>query len=98
MSLEDYFKLFLHYNSKEKPIATLSYKIKINTMEELYNKHKGLTFHRRGVKMVLCGYTDCHLILGTNEQHEMFFEGFKEDYYTNKDYKYYMYLDENEIL
>jgi hypothetical protein len=69
-------------------------------MEQIYNKHKGLTFHRRGIKMVLCGYTDSHLILGTNEQNEMFFSDFKvsENYYTNKDYKYYMYLDENEIL
>lgn len=67
-------------------------------MKEVYNKHKGLTLHRRGIEMILCGYTDYHLILGTNEGHAMFFDGFKEDYYTDEDYEYYMYLDENEII
>lgn len=67
-------------------------------MKSIYNKHKGKIFHRRGIKMTVCGYTDYHLILGTNTKNIMFFSEFKEDYFLDTEYKFYMYLDESEIL
>ena len=79
--------------------------LKLNNMEEIFNKHKGTKIMLNGIEYILCGYNSCHFLLAVKSRgNDMYFgnddlkqETFLLDEFKTNSYQYY-YCDEKDII
>lgn len=68
-------------------------------MKSVFEKFKGLTIVNPGYAGVVCGYTDCHIILAVETKNSVkFFRTLKKDFYVEEEFKdpKYRYIFEDE--
>lgn len=68
-------------------------------MKSVFDRFKGLKVENPGYTGIVCGYTDCHIILAVETKIQgKFFRTLKKDFYVEEEFKdpKYRYIFEDE--